>query len=445
MHKKATWIFVFKLIGTFLFLGTSVVMNRLVGIEEFGKFVFLMGFVNVLVVVVCFGGDRYLKRAIGRIGKTKKDSFILQTDSVKLLRSIFRQLSGLWVISLLCIWLFLHYSFDQKNETLEISFVLTAFLVLGISIVRVTTGVFIGLSMPVHEAAISSLFRPLVAIFLILLLMSVFGDDAGLTFKTLLAIQVVATMLTICLAVFILTSQSRQNKKGEVKDLVKENFDESYGFFALLKQCFPLALVSSTVILERNIDILMLGYLDSADSSALYFVCTRISALFLLPLFVLNSVVMPAIAKNSKTQNYSAVEKKAKKVSCFAFLCSIFFMVFAALLGERILVFFGEEYLSAYIPMMVLCVGNMIRTSIGPSQMVALMLNMDKIVSRVNIISVILNIFLNVLLIPLFGIYGAVYATIASRLFRSSFLAMNIYRSHSVRVGILCLRTTACK
>ena len=50
MHKKATWIFVFKLIGTFLFLGTSVVMNRLVGIEEFGKFVFLMGFVNVLVV-----------------------------------------------------------------------------------------------------------------------------------------------------------------------------------------------------------------------------------------------------------------------------------------------------------------------------------------------------------------------------------------------------------
>ena len=62
--RKATSIFGLKLIGTFLLLCTSILMNRLVGFEEFGHYVFVMGFVNLLVVLVCFGGDTYLKRAV---------------------------------------------------------------------------------------------------------------------------------------------------------------------------------------------------------------------------------------------------------------------------------------------------------------------------------------------------------------------------------------------
>ena len=387
-------------------------MNRLVGFQEFGYYVFLMGFVNLLVVLVCFGGDTYLKRTIGGSSSVGGNSL---RESIAPIRAICKQLVVFWVASLICIGVFLNSSFDQQDGLLSISFALTALLVLGLSLGRLVTGVFIGFSMPVHDAAIGSFLRPLFSITMIMIPLTIFGVDMGLTYRSLLGIQVAAVLGTICLAAYIIINQLGRCRNGDKIPLMTVESAESYSFATLVKHCFPLALVSSAVVLERNIDILMLGYLDSSDSSALYFVCTRISALFLLPLFVLNSIVTPMIARNFKKRNFIVVEKNARKVSRFASLFSLVIILFTALVGERVLGLFGEEYVSAFVPMMLLCVGNLIRTLIGPAQMVAIMFDMDKEVSRINIFSLFLNICLNMLLIPFFGIFGAVYATVISR------------------------------
>ena len=432
--RKATSIFGLKLIGTFLLLCTSILMNRLVGFEEFGHYVFVMGFVNLLVVLVCFGGDTYLKRAVATSSTDGCDTL---NSSVATILAIVKQLVVLWVVSLIFIGVFFNFSFDQKDEFLSISIVLTSLLVLGLSLAKLVTGVLIGFSMPVHDAAISSFFKPVLSIVTIMIPLAIFGGDLGLTYRALLGVQVVAVVGTICLAVSLLMNQMGLTRNGEKNSLVNVERAESDGFTVLMRHCFPLALVSSAVVLERNIDILMLGYLDSSDSSALYFVCTRISALFLLPLFVLNSIVTPVIARSYKNRNFTVVEKDARKVSRLASSFSMIVIIFTALVGDKILGLFGEEYVSAFVPMMLLCVGNLIRTLIGPAQMVAIMFDMDKEVSRINIFSLFLNICLNMLLIPFFGIFGAVYATVISRLWRSSFLALKLHQRHSVRVGYL--------
>ena len=110
-------------------------MNRLVGFQEFGYYVFLMGFVNLLVVLVCFGGDTYLKRTIGGSSSVGGNSL---RESIAPIRAICKQLVVFWVASLICIGVFLNSSFDQQDGLLSISFALTALLVLGLSSVSYT-------------------------------------------------------------------------------------------------------------------------------------------------------------------------------------------------------------------------------------------------------------------------------------------------------------------
>ena len=203
--------------------------------------------------------------------------------------------------------------------------------------------------------------------------------------------------------------------------------------------CFPLALVSSTVILERNVDIIMLGSLNNTDSSALYYVSTRISAFFLLPLFVLNSIALPIISRSFGKGEMVGVEKNAKKVSAYSSVITAVILVFLLFFGKPALLLFGEEYSSAYYPMLILCIGNFIRTLIGPVQMVGLMCNMERTVSKANMIGLLVNVMLNIVLIPIMGLYGAVIATITTRLGRTCFVSAELTRKIGVRVGVISL------
>ena len=137
----------------------------------------------------------------------------------------------------------------------------------------------------------------------------------------------------------------------------------------------------------------------------MYYISTRISAFFLLPLFVLNSIALPIVSRSFDKGEMDAVQKNAKKVSAYSSTITAFILVFLLVFGKGILLLFGEEYNSAYYPMLLLCIGNFIRTLIGPVQMVGLMCNMENIVSKANLLSLAANIILNLILIPAVGIY----------------------------------------
>jgi O-antigen/teichoic acid export membrane protein len=97
-------------------------------------------------------------------------------------------------------------------------------------------------------------------------------------------------------------------------------------------------------------------------------------------------------------------------------LASFVLMLFPALIfafwgGSIIELVYGEEYKSGYVALVILLAGQVVNAGSGP---VALLLNMtgyERYTLRGVGVSTILNVVLNVILIPKYGIAGAAVAS----------------------------------
>jgi O-antigen/teichoic acid export membrane protein len=80
-------------------------------------------------------------------------------------------------------------------------------------------------------------------------------------------------------------------------------------------------------------------------------------------------------------------------------------------LGKPLLWLFGPEFTVAYGPMFVLAVGLLVKSSVGPAEYLLNMLGQQKICGAVLVSTAALNVALNYLLVPQFGLWGAACAT----------------------------------
>ena len=115
------------------------------------------------------------------------------------------------------------------------------------------------------------------------------------------------------------------------------------------------------------------------------------------------------------------------------------FIIFLVVLlaGPFILGFFGEAYRQEWIPLAILLASWAIRSLIGPANIIAVLSGNGDWAARAAAISLVANIVLNALLIPIAGIYGAVAATVLTRLCRSLAISRYLQKKLNVKIGIL--------
>ena len=75
---------------------------------------------------------------------------------------------------------------------------------------------------------------------------------------------------------------------------------------------------------------------------------------------------------------------------------------------------FGPQFVEGYPVMLILVVGFLFRSAMGPAEFLLNMLGQQTACAAVLVTTAILNIALNLLLIPAFGLIGAAAATSAS-------------------------------
>ena len=77
-------------------------------------------------------------------------------------------------------------------------------------------------------------------------------------------------------------------------------------------------------------------------------------------------------------------------------------------------IFFGNEYISGYAALVILCVSQSVCIITGPGGVLLNMSGHEKIVMKILLFSATLNIILNAILIPRYGINGAAISTAIS-------------------------------
>ncbi|MEN2283875.1 oligosaccharide flippase family protein [Algoriphagus sp. SE2] len=179
----------------------------------------------------------------------------------------------------------------------------------------------------------------------------------------------------------------------------------------MLKVGLPLLLVSAGSLISSNADAVMLGWLSSAKEVGFYSVAAKLGLMTSFFHMVTVSTLSPKIAslyQLDKIKELELMVQKVTKVLIFIGLASVFvFIVF----GKFVLNLWGSEFQTAYIPLIIITIGQLFNIGTGATGIILIMTGFEKIVGRIVLIFALLNLVLNYLLIPMYGAIGAALAT----------------------------------
>ena len=108
--------------------------------------------------------------------------------------------------------------------------------------------------------------------------------------------------------------------------------------------------------------------------------------------------------------------------------------------GRFLLAAFGPGFEDAYIPLVILGAGQLVNALCGPVGLLLMMTGNERLTLAVLVGSVIVNLVLNVLLIPVWGLTGAAVSTGVSMALWNILLGMKV----RCRLGIASTWVGAC-
>ena len=204
----------------------------------------------------------------------------------------------------------------------------------------------------------------------------------------------------------------------------------------------PIFLVEGFYTLMTSVDVLFVSALMGPDDTAIYFATTKVLALVHFVYFAIRASISHRYSAFHTNGNIPAFQEFLQKTVSWTFWPSLLMAIFMAITGKYFLMLFGSEFTSGTFVLLVLLIGLVIRSSIGPAEALLVMAGRQKLCASIYAITLTVNIVLNISLIPIFGIMGAAIATSLALAFESASLHSAAKRSLGLHAFIIPQRMT---
>lgn len=212
----------------------------------------------------------------------------------------------------------------------------------------------------------------------------------------------------ICLALITLFLFSKKKYLGETPVKFK------YSLVDTLKVSWPMFLSSGMHLVISQTDIVMLGTMTKSEEVGVYAIVMKLGLAVNFILTSINMVLGPKFAELYNRDDMEGLVSVAKKSSKLIFYCTAPFLIVLIMLGEPILGFFGKEFIGGYLALFFVALGQFINCICGSVGYFMNMTGNQQLFCRIVFFGALLNIVLNSLLIPVYGLTGAAIASFLS-------------------------------
>jgi O-antigen/teichoic acid export membrane protein len=212
--------------------------------------------------------------------------------------------------------------------------------------------------------------------------------------------------------------------RPQINGVIHDDFD----LRGLLKVSFPMFIASFSALIMGWADTIILGLFRSEVDVGIYNVAFRVALLPGFLLIAVNSIAGPKFAEHHGKGDIKNAQKTAQQSTKLIFLSSLPVIVILLAFPERVLSLFGSDFTAGKYVLILVVVGQLVNCCCGS---VALFLNMTGrhvLVRNVISMATLLNITLNLILIPRYGIHGAALATMTSTIFWNVILMIYIHK-----------------
>jgi O-antigen/teichoic acid export membrane protein len=198
----------------------------------------------------------------------------------------------------------------------------------------------------------------------------------------------------------------------------------------ILNVSLPMMLASSLFFIMHWTDTIMLGMFRTEGEVGVYNVAMKIAMLTSVTLFAINSIAAPKFAEFHGRGDMKGLGRVAQQSTKLIFWSSFPILLVIFLVPSFILGIFGEEFRFGVYALLILAFGQFINSISGSVGYILQMTGKQKVFQNIIIGSTIINILLNTILIPRYGINGAALASATSIMFWN--LSSIIYIKYSL-------------
>lgn len=182
----------------------------------------------------------------------------------------------------------------------------------------------------------------------------------------------------------------------------------------MFKNSWPLMLASAASFIYLKIDQVMIGAMLGNHDVGIYAAAVKLVEVWYFVPGIICGSLFPAII-NAKKTNEQLYNKRLKHLYVLLFSISILMAIPITLLAKPIIILlFGGSYITS-VPILQIYIWSSVGLFVGWGMNQYLVSeNFVKTIFALNLFAMIVNILLNLVLIPKFGIIGSAWATMIS-------------------------------
>lgn len=254
---------------------------------------------------------------------------------------------------------------------------------------------------------------------------------SGYGFHSILYAVIASSVLSSAFILIILIKQTEKaiGKPFHFPDFIKQWYS-SEDKPAIITYSFPLFLTGFCWIVIRSTDVLMIGhFLESSDIGVYAAAAVIATLLTTFLLRSLESILAPLIATQHGSDSNDNIQYLYITTTRWMFFITLPVVIFIVLAADTIMLIYGKEFTArGSVVLLILMIGQMVDCVTGGVGNILTMTGHQKKELATNVIAVILNIILNLCLIPFFGIIGAATATSLSLIIINGIRIVIVYR-----------------
>ncbi|MBL4692231.1 MAG: polysaccharide biosynthesis C-terminal domain-containing protein, partial [Magnetovibrio sp.] len=173
----------------------------------------------------------------------------------------------------------------------------------------------------------------------------------------------------------------------------------------------PYLLIGVLTAVMNQSDVLMLGTMLGSAAAGLYTPAAKLAQLALFPMLAIRSRAAPLMARLYAENDLKELQHQMNMTTIVSTLSGVVLVGGLILCAEPLLKLFGPDYASAAPVLIVLALGMLVFAMTGGIEVFLIFGPFERITVLIYALVVALNLTLNLILIPDFGVIGAAYAT----------------------------------
>ena len=420
--RMALITFFIRVGGAALAYFSQVILARLMGAHDYGIYSVAWTWIVVLGAMACGGFSTSTTRFIPQYRQV--NDFMHLRGFLAASRGIaFTGASLIAGLGILAVFLFSSVIEPYYALPMAIVFIALPMFAFG----SVLDGIARSYDWPLLAMLPTYIWRP-AAILGILLALVLFGQPA--TAPTAAAAAVAATWSIALLQNIKLDSKL----KTRIPKVPRRT--ELRTWFAI---SLPMLMVEGFFQLITSADVIMVSFWLDPDEVAIYFAASKTLALVHFVYFAVRAASAHRFSAFFHAGDQEGLANYVHKTTFWTFWPSLVTGLGLLVVSPLLLSLFGKDFSSGFPLIAVLFIGVLARASVGPVDALLNMSSNQKTCAAIYAAALSVNVLLNIVMIPRFGLIGAASATSFAIIVEATCLTITARKKLNVQTFILPL------